>query len=162
MSHRRKIAVIGMGYVGLPVAVAFAREGSAVVGFDIDEARVGELKEGLDRTREVETSDLKHASLSFTCDADGLETCDFFIVTVPTPMDDARWPDLGAMLGASGTLGSPLKKGDIVVYESTVYPGAVEEECVPILEQCSGLKLGADFNVGYSPERINPGDRQHR
>jgi UDP-N-acetyl-D-glucosamine/UDP-N-acetyl-D-galactosamine dehydrogenase len=162
MSHRRKIAVIGLGYVGLPVAVAFAREGSAVVGFDIDEARVGELKEGLDRTREVETPDLKHASLSFTSDADDLKTCDFFIVTVPTPIDAARRPDLGAILGASRTVGSALKSSSIVVYESTVYPGAVEEECVPVLEQCSGLKAGVDFNVGYSPERINPGDKQHR
>jgi UDP-N-acetyl-D-galactosamine dehydrogenase len=162
MSHRRKIAVIGLGYVGLPVAVAFAREGSTVVGFDIDEARVRELKEGLDRTREVETSDLKHSSLSFTCDAGSLKTCDFFIVTVPTPIDAARRPDLGAMLGASRTVGSALRKSSIVVYESTVYPGAVEEECVPVLEQCSGLKAGVDFNVGYSPERINPGDKQHR
>jgi UDP-N-acetyl-D-glucosamine/UDP-N-acetyl-D-galactosamine dehydrogenase len=158
----RKIAVIGLGYVGLPVAVAFAREGFPVVGFDIDEARVRELEDGQDRTREVEAPDLKHPSLSFTNDAGGLGACDFFIVTVPTPIDDARRPDLRAMFEASRLVGSVLKKGDIVVYESTVYPGAVEEECAPILAKCSGLKVGADFNVGYSPERINPGDKQHR
>jgi len=162
MSHQRKIAVIGLGYVGLPVAVAFAREGFAVVGFDIDASRVRELVSGQDRTREVEAADLRHPSLGFTGDAGGLHACDFFIVTVPTPIDDARRPDLRAMFEASRLVGAALKKGDIVVYESTVYPGAVEEECAPILEQCSGLKVGTDFNVGYSPERINPGDKQHR
>jgi UDP-N-acetyl-D-galactosamine dehydrogenase len=158
----RKIAVIGLGYVGLPVAVAFAREGFAVVGFDIDACRVRELESGQDRTREVEAADLRQASLIFTGDAGSLRACDFFIVTVPTPIDDARRPDLRAMFEASRLVGTALKKGDIVVYESTVYPGAVEEECAPILEQCSGLKVGADFNVGYSPERINPGDKEHR
>jgi UDP-N-acetyl-D-galactosamine dehydrogenase len=162
MSYRRKIAVIGLGYVGLPVAVAFAREGFSVVGFDIDQERVRELENGLDRTREVEAPDLRHPSLRFTCNGGDLDACDFFIVTVPTPIDAARRPDLSAMFGASRTVASVLKKGDIVVYESTVYPGAIEEECAPILEQCSGLKVGSDFNVGYSPERINPGDRQHR
>jgi UDP-N-acetyl-D-galactosamine dehydrogenase len=162
MSHRRKIAVIGLGYVGLPVAVAFAREGFAVTGFDIDAARVRELEGGQDRTREVEATDLKHSSLKFTCDADAMRAADFFIVTVPTPIDEARQPDLRAMFDASRLVGAALKKGDVVVYESTVYPGAVEEECAPILEQCSKLKIGADFNVGYSPERINPGDKEHR
>jgi UDP-N-acetyl-D-galactosamine dehydrogenase len=162
MPHRRKIAVIGLGYVGLPVAVAFAREGFVVVGFDIDSVRIRELGEGLDRTREVETTDLTHPSLKFTCDTEALHASDFFIVTVPTPIDTARRPDLGAMFGASEIVGSVLKKGDIVVYESTVYPGAVEEECMPRLEQRSGLKAGLDFHVGYSPERINPGDKQHR
>jgi len=162
MSHQRKIAVIGLGYVGLPVAVAFAREGFAVVAFDIDVSRVSELESGRDRTREVEAADLSQLSLRFTSDASGLRACDFFIVTVPTPIDDARRPDLRAMFEASRLVGTALKKGDIVVYESTVYPGAVEEECAPILEQCSGLKVGADFNVGYSPERINPGDKEHR
>jgi len=162
MSHRRKIAVIGLGYVGLPVAAAFARAGSPVVGFDIDQTRILELKAGQDRTREVETCDLKLASLSFTSETAAVKASDFFIVTVPTPIDGARRPDLGAMFGASRMVGASLKQGDIVVYESTVYPGAVEEECVPILEQCSGLKAGSDFNVGYSPERINPGDKQHR
>jgi UDP-N-acetyl-D-glucosamine/UDP-N-acetyl-D-galactosamine dehydrogenase len=162
MSSRRRIAVIGLGYVGLPVAVAFAREGFTVTGFDIDTSRVRELEDGQDRTREVEASDLKHRSLKFTRDADALGASDFFIVTVPTPIDEARQPDLRAMFEASRLVGATLKKGDIVVYESTVYPGAVEEECVPILEQSSKLKVGSDFNVGYSPERINPGDKQHR
>jgi UDP-N-acetyl-D-galactosamine dehydrogenase len=162
MSYGRKIAVIGLGYVGLPVAVAFAREGFKVTGFDIDASRVWELEGGRDRTREVEAADLKHPSLRFTRDADALGASDFFIVTVPTPIDEARQPDLRAMFDASRLVGAALKKGDIIVYESTVYPGAVEEECVPILEQSSKLKVGADFNVGYSPERINPGDKQHR
>jgi UDP-N-acetyl-D-glucosamine/UDP-N-acetyl-D-galactosamine dehydrogenase len=162
MSCLREIAVIGLGYVGLPVAVAFARDGFSVVGFDIDALRVRELQGGHDRTREVDASDLKHPSLKFTCNVDDLRPCDFFIVTVPTPIDEARRPDLRAMFEASRLVGAALKKGDIVVYESTVYPGAVEEECAPILEQGSGLKVGVDFNVGYSPERINPGDRQHR
>ncbi len=162
MSHGRKIAVIGLGYVGLPVAAAFARGGSPVIGFDIDAARVKELQAGGDRTREVEAADLKLASLSFTSDIAALRAVDFFIVTVPTPIDGARRPDLGAMLEASRLVGGALKQGDIVVYESTVYPGAVEEECVPILERASSLNAGSDFGVGYSPERINPGDRKHR
>jgi UDP-N-acetyl-D-galactosamine dehydrogenase len=162
MSHGRKIAVIGLGYVGLPVAAAFARGGSPVVGFDIDVTRVRELRAARDRTREVEASDLMLSSLSFTTETEAFRASDFFIVTVPTPIDGARRPDLGAMFEASRLVAGALKKGDIVVYESTVYPGAVEEECIPILEQCSGLKVGVDFNVGYSPERINPGDKQHR
>jgi UDP-N-acetyl-D-galactosamine dehydrogenase len=162
MSHGRKIAVIGLGYVGLPVAAAFARGRTPVIGFDIDSARVAELRAGEDRTREVDGVDLDRPGLTFTSDAAALRDADFFIVTVPTPIDAARRPDLTAMLAASRTVGAVLKRGDIVVYESTVYPGAVEEDCVPILEGCSGLKAGADFHVGYSPERINPGDRTHR
>ncbi len=162
MAHGRKIAVIGLGYVGLPVAVAFARAGVPVAGFDIDQKRIAELCKFYDRTHEVEAADLRHASLSFTHDVNTLVSSDFFIVTVPTPIDEARQPDLGAMFAASRTVGSVLKKGDIVVYESTVYPGAVEDECVPLLEKASGLKAGLDFKVGYSPERINPGDKQHR
>jgi UDP-N-acetyl-D-glucosamine/UDP-N-acetyl-D-galactosamine dehydrogenase len=162
MSHGRKIAVIGLGYVGLPVAAAFARGGSAVIGFDIDVGRIEELKAGRDRTREVDPFDLKLASMKFVSDAAELRAADFFIVTVPTPIDGARRPDLGAMLEASHLVGCVLKEGDIVVYESTVYPGAVEEECVPILERASSLKAGAEFDVGYSPERINPGDKTHR
>ena len=162
MAHRRNIAVIGLGYVGLPVAIAFARAGSPVVGLDIDETRVEELRAGQDRTREAEVSDLKFPSLSFTSAPTAIRTADFYIVTVPTPIDEANRPDLGAMIAASRTVGSVLKRGDIVVYESTVYPGAVEEECVPVLEAASGLECGADFAVGYSPERINPGDRLHR
>lgn len=162
MTHGRKIAVIGLGYVGLPVAAAFARAGVPVTGFDIDQRRIAELRALHDRTHEVEAADLRHASLSFTDDVSGLASSDFFIVTVPTPIDEARQPDLGAMFAASRTVGTVLKKGDIVVYESTVYPGAVEDDCVPLLEKASGLKAGSDFKVGYSPERINPGDKQHR
>jgi UDP-N-acetyl-D-glucosamine/UDP-N-acetyl-D-galactosamine dehydrogenase len=162
MPHRRKIAVIGLGYVGLPVAAAFARSGSVVVGFDIDQTRIRELKAAQDRTHEVEPSDLKLPSLRFTADAAEFRASDFFIVTVPTPIDGARRPDLGAMFEASRIVGAALKRGDIVVYESTVYPGAVEEECIPILARTSGLQAGVDFTVGYSPERINPGDKQHR
>jgi len=162
VTHTRKIAVIGLGYVGLPVAVAFARAGSSVIGFDIDTGRVEELRAGRDRTLEVEAADLGHKSLSYASDPAALKPADFFIVTVPTPIDAANRPDLGAMLAASRTVGGALKNGDIVVYESTVYPGAVEEDCVPVLEQVSGLKAGRDFTVGYSPERINPGDKQHR
>jgi UDP-N-acetyl-D-galactosamine dehydrogenase len=162
MSHRRKIAIIGLGYVGLPVATAFASAGNRVVGFDVDAARVKELNDGFDRTREVEAEDLRHQALTFSTELAAIGSSDFYIVTVPTPIDDAHRPNLGAMISASRSVGSVLNKGDIVVYESTVYPGAVEEECAPILEQCSGLKAGSDFYVGYSPERINPGDKQHR
>jgi UDP-N-acetyl-D-galactosamine dehydrogenase len=161
-AHARKIAVIGLGYVGLPVAVAFARSGASVIGFDIDKKRIAELRSGRDRTREVDPPELKQATLVYENDASALRAADFYIVTVPTPIDDARMPDLGAMITASRIVGGTLKRGDIVVYESTVYPGAVEEECMPILEQVSGLKGGSDFAVGYSPERINPGDKQHR
>ncbi len=162
MAHGRKIAVVGLGYVGLPVAVAFARSGVPVVGFDVDEGRVAELNGGQDRTREVEGKELKQKTLVFTADPTGMRDSDFFIVTVPTPIDDARRPDLGAMISASRSVGTVLKIGDVVVYESTVYPGAVEEECVPVLAETSGLTPEVDFTVGYSPERINPGDKQHR
>ncbi len=162
MAHSRKIAVIGLGYVGLPVAVAFARSGAPVTGFDINAKRIGELNAGHDRTREVEPADLKQPTLRYESDPARLADSDFYIVTVPTPIDDARRPDLSAMLAASKTVGVVLKRGDIVVYESTVYPGAVEEECIPVLETFSGLKAGPDFSVGYSPERINPGDKNHR
>jgi UDP-N-acetyl-D-galactosamine dehydrogenase len=162
VAHRRKIAVIGLGYVGLPVAVAFARSGASVIAFDIDRTRIGELRSGHDRTREVEPADLKTAALQLTADPARLAEADFHIVTVPTPIDAARRPDLGAMLAASETVGAVLKKGDIVVYESTVYPGAVEDDCLPVLERASGLAGGCDFHVGYSPERINPGDKKHR
>ena len=162
MGHSRKIAVIGLGYVGLPVAVAFGRSGAPVVGFDIDRKRVDELKSGHDRTREVEQAELKQPNLRYECDPARLVDADFYIVTVPTPIDAANRPDLGAMLAASKTVAGVLKRGDIVVYESTVYPGAVEEDCVPVLETASGLKAGSDFTVGYSPERINPGDKVHR
>jgi UDP-N-acetyl-D-galactosamine dehydrogenase len=160
--HGRRIAVIGLGYVGLPVAAAFARAGLRVVAFDISEQRIAELRDGYDRTREVEPEDLRHPGFCFTADPQQLREADFFIVTVPTPIDEANRPDLRALLAASRTVGAALKPGDIVVYESTVYPGATEEDCAPVLEQASGLVGGRDFTLGYSPERINPGDRQHR
>ena len=162
MTHNRKIAVIGLGYVGLPIAVAFARSGIPVTGFDIDRARVEELVSGYDRSLDADAVDLRHPSLRFTRDAVELAGADFYIVTVPTPVDAARGPDLGAVRSASKTVGKVLKRGDIVVYKSTVYPGAIEEECLPVLERNSGLAGGRDFTVGYSPERINPGDKQHR
>ena len=162
MSDRRKLAVIGLGYVGLPVAVAFGRAGFSVVGFDVDPQRIDELRRGIDRTREIGAKELERAGLRLTGDAADLRAADFFIVTVPTPIDEACVPDLSMLLAASRTIGTALKTGDIVVYESTVYPGATEEDCVPVLEAASGLKAGSDFTVGFSPERINPGDREHR
>lgn len=163
MNHDRRISVIGLGYVGLPVAVAFARSGaSSVVAYDVNPQRVEELKTGLDRTREVDTADLRAARLHFTADPADLHAADFHIVAVPTPITDSKRPDLLPLLSATRTVAGQMKRGDIIVYESTVYPGATEEECVPLIESLSGLKLGADFGVGYSPERINPGDRAHR
>jgi UDP-N-acetyl-D-galactosamine dehydrogenase len=161
-AHGRRIAVIGLGYVGLPVAAAFARGGTPVIAYDISAARIAELRAGHDRTREVDTQDLRSAHFQFTSDPNNLRTADFFIITVPTPIDEASRPDLSALLAASRTVGAALKPGDIVVYESTVYPGATEEDCAPVLEAASGLVCGRDFTLGYSPERINPGDREHR
>ncbi len=162
-ADKRRIAVVGLGYVGLPVAVAFARKGFDTVGFDIDGRRIGELRRGHDATREVEPDRLADLrTLVLTSAADDLRASDFFIVTVPTPITAARVPDLGAVLAATRTVGTVLKRGDIVVYESTVYPGATEEECLKLLEAVSGLRGGQDFALGYSPERINPGDRAHR
>lgn len=162
MAERRSIGVIGLGYVGLPVACSFARAGFDVVGFDISGTRIDELRRGHDRTREIDAQELVGPNLVLTRDPADLGRVDFFIVTVPTPIDQARQPDLSALLAASRSVGRVLKKGDIVVYESTVYPGATEEECLPVLEAASGLKAGRDFTLGYSPERINPGDRVHR
>jgi UDP-N-acetyl-D-galactosamine dehydrogenase len=160
-SHSRTVSVLGLGYVGLPVAVAFGQQ-HRVVAFDINASRINELKGGHDRTGEVDDAELASASLLLTTDATDLAQADFHIVTVPTPIDDAMLPDLTPLIAASRTLGRVLKKGDIVVYESTVYPGATEEDCVPVLEAESGLRFGVDFTVGYSPERINPGDKEHR
>jgi UDP-N-acetyl-D-galactosamine dehydrogenase len=162
MPHSRTISVIGLGYVGLPVAVAFASAGWQVVAFDVDGGRIAELGDGRDRTGEVDPEELRRARLAFTSDPAALEAADFHIVAVPTPVNDAHLPDLSPLVGASRTVGRVLKRGDIVVYESTVYPGATEEVCVPVLEEESGLRFGHDFSVGYSPERINPGDRSHR
>lgn len=156
----RKIAVMGLGYVGLPVAVAFGQT-HPVVGFDIKSARIAELKVGHDSTEEVLPADLAKANIQYTDQIDDLKKCDFFIIAVPTPVDSGNKPDLSPLIGASRSVGKALKKGDIVVYESTVYPGATEEDCVPVLEKESGLKFGTDFTVGYSPERINPGDKEH-
>ena len=156
----RKIAMIGLGYVGLPVAVAFGKL-FHVVGFDIKAQRIAELKAGYDSTREVSALDLATADILFTDDVADLRGIDFFIVAVPTPVSAGNKPDLGPLLAASRSVATALKPGAVVVYESTVYPGATEEDCVPVLEACSGLKFGTDFTVGYSPERINPGDREH-
>lgn len=158
--HKRKISVIGLGYVGLPVAVAFGKK-AKTIGFDINEVRLTELREGVDRTNEVESLDLRNADIIFTSDIKILAEADFHIVAVPTPVDEAHQPDLSPVERASETVGHALKKGDIVVYESTVYPGVTEDVCVPILERISKLKCGVDFAVGYSPERINPGDKEH-
>lgn len=158
----RKLAIIGLGYVGLPLAVEFGKK-RTVVGFDINAKRVAELQSGQDHTLEVEPAELRQATqLSFTTDAQSLKSCDIFIVTVPTPIDAHKRPDLTPLIKASETIGKALKKGDIVIYESTVYPGATEEECVPVLEKTSGLVFNQDFFAGYSPERINPGDKTHR
>ena len=159
-SHGRKIAVVGLGYVGLPVAIAFGKA-ARTIGFDINPKRVEALRQGHDHTGEVTPEDLTQSDIVFTSEPEVLREADFHIVAVPTPVDDAHQPDLTPLLRASETLGRVLKRGDIVVYESTVYPGATEEDCVPILEKHSGLRCGPDFTVGYSPERINPGDKEH-
>lgn len=160
MENKRSVSVIGLGYVGLPVAVAFGLK-RRTIGFDIDGLRIKELIDGYDRTGEVDPQELKKADILFTDSIEDLKEADFYIIAVPTPLDDAKRPDLSPMLSASRTVASALKRGDIVVYESTVYPGVTEDECVPLLEEISGLKCGKDFKVGYSPERINPGDREH-
>ncbi|MEO6388428.1 MAG: nucleotide sugar dehydrogenase [Croceibacterium sp.] len=156
------IAVIGLGYVGLPLAVEFGKL-RPVIGFDIDPLRIDQLRKSHDRTREIGPDELAEAiNLSFTGDPTDLTRCSIFIVTVPTPIDASKRPDLSILLAASKTVGSALSPGDIVIYESTVYPGATEENCIPVLECQSGLKYNIDFFVGYSPERINPGDKLHR
>ena len=157
MAHGRNISVIGLGYVGLPVAVAFGKQ-SRVVGFDIDAGRIEELRRCTDRTRAVKPADLAETDVRFTSDAAELREADFHIVAAPTPVDHTNRPDLRLLLAAARTVGRHVEPGGIVVFESTVYPGATEEECVPLLEDASGLACGADFTVGYSPERINPGD----
>lgn len=161
-AHGRQIAVIGLGYVGLPVAVAFGRSGAPTIGFDINPNRIAQLAAGIDVTREVEPAALAASAIRFCDDHAALAEANFFIVTVPTPIDQARRPDLTLLGKASETVGASLRPGGIVVYESTVYPGATEEFCIPILERVSGLRAGTDFSVGYSPERINPGDKAHR
>lgn len=158
-----RIAVIGLGYVGLPLAVEFGKT-RPVIGFDINADRIRELQAGTDSTLEVPADELAAAAdgLTFSCRAEDLRACDTFVVTVPTPIDEHNRPDLTPLLRASDTLGKVLKTGDVVIYESTVYPGATEEDCVPVLERSSGLTFNKDFFAGYSPERINPGDKVHR
>ena len=157
--HNRVVSVVGLGYVGLPVAVAFGLQ-KQCIGFDTNSKRIEELKNGFDRTDEVTNELLAKSNVLYSDSLDDLRLADFHIVAVPTPVDDAKRPDLSPLESVSVTIGKVLKKGDIVVYESTVYPGVTEEFCVPILEKTSGLKYGEDFKVGYSPERINPGDKK--
>ena len=158
--NSRKISVIGLGYVGLPVAVAFGKS-ARVVGFDVNAQRIRELQSGEDRTLEVESNDLRGEEILFTDQLDDLREADFHIVAVPTPINQAKQPELAPLLRASEIVGKVLKRGDVVVYESTVYPGCTEDDCIPILERESRMRLGEDFGVGYSPERINPGDKEH-
>lgn len=154
-----RLAVVGLGYVGLPLAVAFGRT-MPVVGFDISSSRINELREGVDRTLEVSAADLAQAeALTYSDQVKDLADCNVYIITVPTPIDSARRPDFDPLLKSSAAIGGVLKKGDVVIYESTVYPGVTEEVCVPVLEQASGLRFNEDFFCGYSPERINPGDK---
>ncbi len=156
-----KVAVLGLGYVGLPLAVSFARHFD-VIGFDVNAERVGELNNNIDNTLEVDSALLAEVKPQFTSDIEALRTCNVFIICVPTPIDDVKRPNLAPLLSASALVAKVLKTGDTVIYESTVYPGATEEDCVPVLDQFSGLKFNQDFFVGYSPERINPGDKEHR
>ena len=160
VEKKKKISVIGLGYVGLPLALVFAKKFS-VIGFDINESRVELMKKGIDPSKELESEAFEGCDIHFTTNPDDLKKAHFHIVAVPTPVDNAKVPDLKPVLSASRTVGKALKKGDYVVYESTVYPGCTEDDCLPILEELSGLKLGKDFKIGYSPERINPGDKEH-
>ena len=160
INKETKLAVIGLGYVGLPIALEFARK-VKVIGFDINKERVAMMRDHVDPSKELVASDFEGCDIQFTADLDDLKEATFFIVAVPTPIDDANVPDLKPLLGASSTVGKVLKRGDYVVFESTVYPGCTEEDCVPVLERESGLKFRDDFMLGYSPERINPGDKEH-
>ncbi len=160
LKKQESLAVIGLGYVGLPIALAFAKK-MKVIGFDINSKRVAMMKKGIDPSKELAKKDFQGCDIEFTDSLAVLKKAKFFIIAVPTPIDDSNIPDLSPLIGASTTVGKVLKKGDYVVYESTVYPGCTEEDCIPILEQESGLKWIKDFNVGYSPERINPGDKEH-
>jgi len=160
LDRQKKIALIGLGYVGLPIALEFARKMS-VIGFDINGKRVQMMKNGIDPCKELTSEDFDNTDITFTSDSEDLRKASFYIVAVPTPIDEYKQPDLQPLISASTTVGKVLKRGDYVVYESTVYPGCTEEDCVPILERESGLTCGIDFKVGYSPERINPGDKVH-
>ena len=157
-----QIAIIGLGYVGLPLAVEFGKH-YVTLGFDINQVRIAELSDGVDHTLEVSSDELKQATkLRYSCELDDLRQANVYIVTVPTPIDEHRQPDLTPLVKASETLGKVIKAGDVVIYESTVYPGATEEDCIPVIERVSGLRYNVDFFAGYSPERINPGDKEHR
>jgi len=156
-----KIAVIGLGYVGLPLAVEFAKK-FPVVGYDISVPRINELRQGKDSSLEVEPEELASVSMSYTDKLEDLRDCNVYIVTVPTPIDDYKSPDLRPLISASRAVGQVIGRGDVVIYESTVYPGATEEDCIPVIEEVSGLRFNQDFFAGYSPERINPGDKEHR
>ena len=160
VKKEKKIAVIGLGYVGLPIAIEFAKKVS-VIGFDINAVRVEQMRNKIDPSGELDASAFENTDLVFSDSLDVLREANFFIVAVPTPIDEHKLPDLKPLLGATKTIGQVLKKGDYVVYESTVYPGCTEEDCIPVLEEISGLKYNVDFKVGYSPERINPGDKVH-
>jgi UDP-N-acetyl-D-glucosamine/UDP-N-acetyl-D-galactosamine dehydrogenase len=160
IDQNNKLAVIGLGYVGLPIALEFAKK-IEVIGFDINAARIAQMQQGQDPSRELDSSAFQNCNITFTSELETLKQANFFIVAVPTPIDSSNLPDLKPLLAASRTVGQVLKKGDYVVFESTVYPGCTEEDCIPILEEVSGLKFQEDFKVGYSPERINPGDKQH-
>ncbi len=162
LNQKEKISLIGLGYVGMPIAVAFAAKGVKVIGFDLNRAKVELYKSGVDPTKEVGDEVIRNSTVEFTSDETQLREAKFHIVAVPTPVNIDHTPDLKPVVGASEIVGRNLTKGSIVVYESTVYPGVTEDVCIPILEKCSGLKCGVDFKVGYSPERINPGDKAHR
>jgi len=160
LAKKKKLAVIGLGYVGLPIALEFARKIS-VIGFDINQKRIDMMKNHIDPSNELESKDFEGTDIEFTASLEKLKEASFFIVAVPTPVDSHNVPDLKPVLSASETIGKVLKKGDYVVFESTVYPGCTEEDCLPVMEKLSGLKMGVDFKLGYSPERINPGDKEH-
>ena len=161
VSGKEKLSLVGLGYVGMPIAVAFARK-IKVVGFDLNEKKIELYKNGIDPTNEVGNDVIKNTTVEFTADPAKLKEAKFHIVAVPTPVNDDHTPDLSPVEGASRLLGQNLTKGSVIVFESTVYPGVTEDVCVPILEKESGLKCGEDFKIGYSPERINPGDKVHR
>ncbi|MBD2704802.1 nucleotide sugar dehydrogenase [Spirosoma sp. BT702] len=161
ITKKKQIAVIGLGYVGLPVALAFARQ-FRVIGYDINPGRIAMLQRSEDPSREMVHADFEEVDIRFTANADDLKEANFFVIAVPTPVDEYKVPDLKHLQRASEAVGKALKKGDFVVYESTVYPGCTEDDCLPILEQTSGIKLGQGFKIGYSPERINPGDKEHK
>ena len=160
LDKQTKLALIGLGYVGLPIAMEFAKHVS-VIGFDINEDRLDKLRNGIDPCGELSSEVFEHKDITFTSSIEKLREASFYVIAVPTPIDSHNEPDLSPLLGATRTVGKVLKRGDYVVYESTVYPGCTEEDCIPILEEVSGLRVGEDFKVGYSPERINPGDKVH-